>query len=166
MMMGMALPYVITPVALKACRMPTLALEDWMTPVTMAPTSTPRMGLEKRTKRLVNQASSCRGATALDIVVMPVIRMAKPIMMVPMPLRFSFLPRYSRMPINASTGLNEVGLSIWMSRLSPCRPERLKIQLVTVVPTLLPMITPMAWCSSMMPLLTKPTTITVVALED
>ena len=30
----------------------------------------------------------------------------------------------------------------------------------------LPMITPMAWCSSMMPLLTKPTTITVVALED
>ena len=35
-----------------------------MTPVTMAPTSTPRMGLEKRTKRLVNQASSCRGATA------------------------------------------------------------------------------------------------------
>ncbi len=27
-----------------------------------------------------------------------------------------------------------------MRRLSPCRPERLRIQLVTVVPTLLPMI--------------------------
>ena len=48
------------------------------------------------------------------------------------------------MPINASKGLKEVGLSRLMRRLSPCRPERLRIQLVTVVPTLLPMITPMA----------------------
>ena len=68
--------------------------------------------------------------------------------------------------MKASRGLNEVGLSSWMKKLSPCRPERLRIQLVTVVPTLLPMMMPMAWCSSMMPLLTKPTTITVVALED
>ena len=70
------------------------------------------------------------------------------------------------MPINASKGLKEVGLSILISTLSPCRPERLRIQLVTVVPTLLPMITPMAWCSSMMPLLTKPTTMTHLAEDD
>ena len=46
--------------------------------------------------------------------------------------------------MKASMGLKEVGLSIWIQMLSPCRPERLRIQLVTVVPTLLPMITPMA----------------------
>ena len=57
-----------------------------------APTRTPRMGLEKRTKRLVNHASPCRGSTALDMVVMPVIRMAKPMRIVPMPFFFSFLP--------------------------------------------------------------------------
>ena len=41
---------------------------------------------------------------------------------------------------------SNVGTTVtsWMNRLSPCKPERLKIQLVTVVPTLLPMITPMA----------------------
>ena len=72
--------------------MPTLALELWMMPVTMAPTRTPSRGLEKRTKRLVNHVSFCSGATALDMVVMPVIRTAKPIRIVPMPFRFSFLP--------------------------------------------------------------------------
>ena len=41
---------------------------------------------------------------------------------------------------------SNVGTTVtsWMNRLSPCKPERLRIQLVTVVPTLLPMITPMA----------------------
>ena len=39
-------------------------------------------------------------------------------------------------------------------------------QLVAVVPMLLPMIMPTAWCSPIMPLFTKPTTITVVAEED
>ena len=46
--------------------------------------------------------------------------------------------------MKASRGLNEVGLSSWMKKLSPCRPERLRIQLVTVVPTLLPIMMPMA----------------------
>ena len=115
-----------------------------MMPVTSAPTSTPRMGLEKRTNRLVNHSSPCSGSTALDMVVMPVISTAKPMRMVPTPFFFSLLHIYSKMPINASKGLKEVGLSRLMRRLSPCRPERLRIQLVTVVPTLLPMITPMA----------------------
>ena len=116
-----------------------------MMPVTSAPTRTPSRGLEKRVNRLVNHASFCSGSTALDMVVMPVISTAKPIRIVPTPFFFSLLHIYSKMPINASTGLKEVGLSSWMNRLSPCKPERLKIQLVTVVP--------------------KPTTITVVALE-
>ena len=115
-----------------------------MMPVTSAPTRTPSRGLEKRVNRLVNHASFCSGSTALDMVVIPVISTAKPMRMVPTPFFFSLLHIYSKMPINASTGLKEVGLSSWMNRLSPCKPERLRIQLVTVVPTLLPMITPMA----------------------
>ena len=46
--------------------------------------------------------------------------------------------------MKASMGLKEVGLSIWIQMLSPCTPERLSSQLVTVVPTLLPIMMPMA----------------------
>ena len=98
---------------------------------------------------------------------MPYMSTAKPTQMLPMSFFLVDFAIMMRMiPTRATKGEKEVGLSILIRKLSPCRPERLKIQLVTVVPTLLPMITPMAWCSSMMPLLTKPTTITVVALED
>ena len=65
------------------------ALELWMMPVTRAPTRTPRRGLEKRVNRLVNHASFCRGRTALDMAVMPVISTAKPMRMVPTPFFFS-----------------------------------------------------------------------------
>ncbi len=44
------------------------------------------------------------------------------------------------------------------------RPMPLTSQAVSVVPTLAPMTTPMAWLSCIRPALTKPTTITVVAL--
>ena len=40
------------------------------------------------------------------------------------------------------------------------------IQAVIVVPMFAPIITPMAWARVSSPALTKPTTITVVALED
>ena len=62
-------------------------------------------------------------------------------------------------------GLKEVGLSIWIRKPSPLTPLRLKIQAVTVVPTLAPMITLMACSRVIRPELTKPTTITVVAEE-
>ena len=115
----------------------------------------------------MNQGSFSSGATASDMAVMPVIRMAKPIRMPPAPFFFSPPNMNSRMPMKASSGLKVEGLSSWISRLSPSMPVRLSSQLVTVVPTLLPMMMPMAWCSCMMPLLTKPkpTTMTVVALE-
>lgn len=70
------------------------------------------------------------------------------------------------MPINASIGEKLVGFNILISILSPSMPVRLKIQEVIVVPTLAPIITPMARESFIMPELTKPTTITVVADED
>ena len=45
-------------------------------------------------------------------------------------------------------------------------PERLKIHAVTVVPMFEPMMTPMVCPSSMMPELTRPTSMTVIAEED
>ena len=63
------------------------------------------------------------------------------------------------------TLLKLVGFNSRINKLSPCKPERLSSHAVTVVPTLEPKITPTAWCSCIMPEFTKPTTITVVALE-
>ena len=45
--------------------------------------------------------------------------------------------------MKARMGLKEVGEHL-IQMLSPCRPERLSSQLVTVVPTLLPIMMPMA----------------------
>ena len=59
-----------------------------------------------------------------------------------------------------------VGLKRLMIKLSPSSPERDKIQAVTVVPMLEPIMTPTACFRVIMPELTKPTTITVVAEED
>ncbi len=73
--------------------MPTLALELWMMPVTMAPTRTPSRGVgetdeEVGEPRLVLQRSHCVGhgshAGHQDG--------KKPMRIVPMPFFFSFLP--------------------------------------------------------------------------
>ena len=45
-------------------------------------------------------------------------------------------------------------------------PDREVIHVVTVVPMFEPMMTPMVWPNCMMPELTKPTSITVMAEED
>ena len=85
----------------------------------------------------------------------------------PVSRRLPLLPVIRKItPIRASTGVKEVGLSSCTKRLPLSMPVRLKIQAVTVVPTLAPMITLMAWRSVINPELTKPTTITVVAEED
>ena len=78
----------------------------------------------------------------------------------------SFLLTMVRMmPMRARTGVKELGLSSWTKKLPLSSPVRLRIQAVTVVPTLAPMITPMAWRRESRPEFTKPTTITVVAEE-
>ena len=69
------------------------------------------------------------------------------------------------MPISASTGVNDVGLSRRTKTLSLDIPPRLSSQEVIVVPTFAPMITFMPWRSVIIPEFTKPTTITVVADE-
>ena len=167
MMMGMATALVTAPVALRACRIPTEAEEDWMTAVSAAPARTPRMGLVKTRRRLAKVSLWARGATAPLMVSIPAIRTAKPKRAVPASRRTLRLdPSTSRMPMRARTGVKEEGFRSFSTRLSPWMPLRLRSQAVTVVPMLAPMMTPMAWRSSMRPEFTKPTTMTVVAEED
>ena len=68
-------------------------------------------------------------------------------------------------PMSASTGVKEVGFKSWTKKFPLSSPVRLKIQAVTVVPTLAPIITLMACPRDSRPEFTKPTTITVVAEE-
>ena len=109
---------------------------------------------------------SASPATALAMVSMPNISVAKPSMTVP---TSRFLSDFENMrktvPTSAKIGVKEVGLSIFRKMLSPEMPPRLRIHAVTVVPMFAPMMTPMA-CFRVITLeLTKPTTITVVAEE-
>ena len=70
------------------------------------------------------------------------------------------------MPAKAISGEKVEGLSSVSQKLLLCMPISERSQAVTVVPTFAPMTTPMACRSCMMPELTKPTTMTVVADED
>ena len=63
--------------------MPTEAEEDWIIPVSTAPTSTPRTGLRNIRNSWVNSGTSFSPATAPLMVSMPNIRVAKPSRMVP-----------------------------------------------------------------------------------
>ena len=72
----------------------------------------------------------------------------------------------STIPISARIGAKELGLRRLIKKLLLSIPARLKIQAVTVVPILAPIIIPTACVSFIIPEFTKPTTITVVADED
>ena len=69
------------------------------------------------------------------------------------------------MPINATIGAKFSGLSSEIQP-SPCKPDREKIHGVRVVPMFEPMMTPMVCPRVIMPELTRPTSITVMAEED
>ena len=70
------------------------------------------------------------------------------------------------MPTAANTGEKEEGFKICRKKLLLSMPDRLRIQEVMVVPMLAPMIIPTACVSFIIPELTNPTTMTVVAEED
>ena len=98
---------------------------------------------------------------------MPVINIANPIKIVPISFFFSFLENIIRItPITAKTGENEDGFNNWIKKLSLSIPDKLKIQDVIVVPTFAPIMIPMDCDNFIIPELTNPTTITVVAEED
>ncbi len=139
-----------------------------MMAVSRAPTIRPRKGLEKWVSMPVKAASSFRGATEELMASMPNMRTAKPRRIVPIFffLDPSLLPIRKMMPIAARTGVKEEGFRRLRKILELLIPVRDRIQEVTVVPILAPMMTPTAWFKFMMPELTKPTTMTVVAEED
>ena len=128
-----------------ACRIPTEAELDWMMPVSTAPASTPSSGLENSVRMPVKAGTSRSPATAPLMVSMPVISTAKPRRIVPVSFFFSFLQNMQKtMPISASTGVKDEGLSSWIKRLLPSMPVILSSQAVTVVPMFAPMMTEMA----------------------
>ena len=115
----------------------------------------------------MNSGISASGFTASDMVSIPNISTAKPIMIVAISLCFSFLLVIKiATPAMASTGEKEDGFKSCKKKLEPSTPVRLRNHAVIVVPTLAPKITPTAWESFIIPEFTKPTTITVVAEED
>ena len=164
---GTAVPKDTAPVAQRACRIPTDAEELWITAVSTAPPSIPRSGWENIVRMPVNSGTSASGFTALLIVSIPVIRMANPIKIIPASFFFSPLANIKRMmPTAANTGEKEEGFKICRKKLLLSMPDRLRIQEVMVVPMLAPMIIPTACVSFIIPELTNPTTMTVVAEED
>ena len=116
---------------------------------------------------LVNSGTSASGSTAPLIISIPNIRIANPSMIAPISCFFSLFTNMIRMtPISASIGEKEVGFNSCIKKLSLSIPVRLSIQEVTVVPIFAPMMTPTACTNFIIPELTNPTTITVVAEDD
>ena len=76
-----------------------------------------------------------------------------------------FFPITRIIPTIAKIGVNDVGFKRLTKMLSLVIPVRLNIQAVMVVPTLAPIIIPIACLSVIIPEFTNPTTITVVADE-
>ena len=123
--------------------------------------------LENIVRMCVNCGTSASGSTALLMASIPVIKMAKPTKILPMSCTFCFLTNIIQTtPIIAKTGEKDDGFNKLTNKLSPSIPVRLKIHEVAVVPIFAPIIMPTACDSRIMPELTKPTTITVVAEDD
>ena len=155
------------PVEHSACKIPTEAEELWIIAVNTRPASIPSTGLENIVRMCVNCGTSASGSTALLMASIPVIKMAKPTKILPMSCTFCFLTNIIQTtPIIAKTGEKDDGFNKLTNKLSPSIPVRLKIHEVAVVPIFAPIIMPTACDSRIMPELTKPTTITVVAEDD
>ena len=145
MMMGSAIWNVMAPVPESTCKIPTAALALCSTLVNTRPTRIPSSGLEKVVRIAMNSGLSFKGATAPDIAVMPYIKTANPSRILPTYLRegFFFIMR-SRMPTMAN---RPVSVAVDNRSTQPLPPERLfrhRIQPVTLVPKIAPMMTPMA----------------------
>ena len=167
MMMGMAMPQEMPPVRESAWSIPTEAEELWMMAVTTVPTARPTRGWLNLVMSWAKAGESARGLMASLIRSMPKMRTAKPTRTAPT-LRFlSFLQAMVMMtPTMAKMREKFLGFSICIHTASLSMPARLKIHAVMVVPMLAPKMTWRVWEKSMMPELTRPTIMTVVAEED
>ena len=114
----------------------------------------------------MNRGSSLRGEIAPDIMLMPYIRTANPIMMPPIFLWEAFFANIHRMiPIRATT---PVSISVLKKDATFDPPILLsaRIHPVILVPRIAPRMTPIACLTLIIPELTKPTTMTDVADDD
>ena len=104
----------------------------------------------------------------MDIMVIPCMRIAKPMSIEPISLCLCCLHTISMIiPISATMRAKQEGFRNWSNRLSfPSIPESDRIHAVSVVPISDPKITPTVCGSSMIPELTNPMSITVMADED
>ena len=143
--------------------MPMEAEEDWITAVTSRPMSRDTAGLEAAEMKWRKASLVFSGSMAELMACIPLISTEKASNMSPT----FFCPcfrqkKYKMMPTKAMKA-NTVAEE---KPPSPSTPARVSTQPVAVVPMLAPMTMPTALLSCMMPELTKPTTITVVAEED
>ena len=167
MIRGKAMEKVTTPVAARACKIPTAAEALCSTQVKSSPTRIPRTGLEKAVSRRRKDSLSCKGATASLMADMPNISTAKPMRMLPTWTWLCFLAAMRRMmPTTATIPVRVEVDSRDTQPEPPSRAERHIIQPVTLVPKMAPRMMPMAWLTFITPEFTKPTTITEVAEED
>ena len=140
-----------------------VALDDCSTNVSSVP-MTKKMSIDpnpKPVQRVMNERISgfwLKSGTEFFISDKPKNNSEKPTMHSPMCLCCSRLAMLSTKP-TAISGTARMEMSI-------LKPSNEMSHAVTVVPMLAPMMTPMAWPSANRPALTKPTTITVVALDD
>ncbi len=162
-MMGMALPQVTSPVLESACRIPTEAVELCTATVMSVPASRPRTGFCSVANSHANSGEFCRPLTACIMDSMPVNKRPMPIQIWPQSrLRGDLRNTNSTAPTATKIGARFDGLKSRVIRPPSSISASRRIWLVTVVPMLAPMITPMACESCMMPEFTRPTTITVV----
>ena len=141
------------PAAPNACNTPTVADELCTTPANIVPNIIPTIGLLTDVIMFLKNSISANGFKLSLIVVMPKNNMPKPAIICPAYLVLFFL---LKLTMNAPTHIN---IGIYCAILND------NIRLVTVVPIVAPMITPIPCVSVIKPALTKPTTMTDTAVE-
>ena len=162
---GIAIPNVTPRDIARACRIPIAAAELWIISVHATPTRTPIKGLDTLSIILLKAGTSCRGATELLIMSIPIIMTEKPMTIVPMDFFLSSLANIKKTTLPmARKGVKEDGFSS-CSQKEPPSEFKLSSHAVAVVPRFAPIITPSDWDTFIMPELTRPTVITVVT-ED
>ena len=152
--MNTELEKLMAPLVARAWRMPTEAEEDWIRAVNRAPTAMPSRGLENLVIRSTKAWESRRGIMEELIISMPINSTPRPAMIWPMWWALGILTKTTMAtPMKAKRGARAP-----TSRAISCP--------VIVVPILAPMMIQTAWFRVIIPELTKPTTMTVVAEED
>ena len=167
---GIAAPYVIAPVVVSDCKIPTEAPDDWIIAVIIRPVSSPSTGFWNIVNMARKDSLSLSTETEFDIDSIPTIRTVNPRRIAPMSFFLLFFENiFRKSPIMARIGIHEDGFSQFImdeAAFPPSRLERPMSHDVSAAPRFEPIMTPIDCRSVIVPELTNPTTITVVAEDD